>query len=330
MPPALWEGHLLAAAGTRTVGEMDRGNRIVIAGATGSVTLPVTLSLAATHDVWAVARFTVPEARQQLEDAGVRCVPVDLATGDLAGVPDEVDYVLNFSVTKSGDWGNDLDGNAGGVGALMHHCRSARAVLHCSSTAVYQPASGPLAESAPLGDNHRVWSALATYSISKIAAEAMARFCSRHLDLPTTIARLNVPYGACGGWPAMHLDAIVAGHPIAIHSSEPNVFNPIHTDDIVAMLPGLLDAASAPATVVNWGGVEPVSIEEWSAYLGELVGAEPQFVATDQTIQGVEIDPSLMTELVGPTRVGWKEGMRRVAVERHGDRVRSGVGGDRG
>jgi nucleoside-diphosphate-sugar epimerase len=40
-----------------------------------------------------------------------------------------------------------------------------------------------------------------TYSISKIAAEAMARSCARRLKLPTTIARLNVPYGDRSGWP---------------------------------------------------------------------------------------------------------------------------------
>ena len=43
-----------------------------------------------------------------------------------------------------------------------------------------------------------------TYSIAKIAAEAVARYGARRFELPTTIARLTVPYGDNGGWPAIH------------------------------------------------------------------------------------------------------------------------------
>lgn len=299
------------------------GKKIVIAGATGSVALPVTRALAQDNEIWAVARFSDAAAREELEQAGVTCVVADLVDGDLSGVPTDPDYLVNFSVMKTGDWGRDLDGNAGGTGALMHHCTGAQAVLHCSSTAVYQPGIGPFTEDAPLGDNHRVWSFLETYSICKIAAESMARFCARQLDIPTTIARLNVPYGAGGGWPAAQLAMIAGGQPIAVRSDDPNVFNPIHSDDIAAMVPKLLDVASVPATVVNWGGVEAVSIQTWCAHLGELIGMEPTFVETDQTIRGVHIDTTLMEQLVGPTTVGWREGMRRVAVELYPDLVGS-------
>ena len=45
-----------------------------------------------------------------------------------------------------------------------------------------------------------------------------------------------------------------------------------------------------PATTVNWGGSEPVSIEEWCTYLGELVGVEARFEPTANTIDSVAID----------------------------------------
>jgi UDP-glucuronate 4-epimerase len=77
-----------------------------------------------------------------------------------------------------------------------------------------------------LGDSHRVWDFLATYSLSKIAAEAMARFCARHLSLPTTIARLNVPYGDNGGWPAVHVDMMLAGMAIPVHTDGPSTYSP--------------------------------------------------------------------------------------------------------
>ena len=59
------------------------------------------------------------------------------------------------------------------------------------------------AEDHPLGDNHRIWASsmpvMQTYSIGKIAAEAVARFGARRWNLPTTIARLAVPTGTTGG-----------------------------------------------------------------------------------------------------------------------------------
>jgi len=299
---------------------MTLRGKVLVAGATGQVALPLTLTLAANSDteVWGLARFTDAAAKKRLEDAGVNCVTADLAEGRLDSLPDDFTYVLNFSVLKSNNWDYDLDANAGGLGSLMSHCRSAQAFLHCSSTAVYQPNDHHVfAETDPLGDNHRIWDFIQTYSICKISAEAMARFGARHFNLPTVIARLNVPYGDNGGWPAMHADQVLQGDPIAVHPDAPNNYNPIHDDDIAAMVPKLLEAASVPATVVNWGGDDMVSIEDWSAYIGKLVGKEPVFLPTDMTIESVSVDLTKMHELVGHTTVPWQDGMRRMVAARH-------------
>ncbi len=287
------------------------GARILVTGATGQVALPVALALAAENDVIAVARFKDAALREQLESAGVQCVVVDLAQGSLAGVPNNVDYVCNFAVVKSNKWEVDLAGNAEAAGLLMAHCRDARAFLHCSSTGVYEAAGGtPQRETDPLGDNHRVM--MPTYSISKIAAEAVVRTTCRLFEVPTTIARLNVPYGDGGGWPAFHLALMLAGRPVPVRPDGPSRFNPIHEDDIVATLPAMLEAAAVPATIVNWGGDEQTSIEAWCEYMGELVGIEPQFERTTNTIGGIPTDNTKRLALVGPTSVGWKDGLRRM------------------
>jgi UDP-glucuronate 4-epimerase len=285
--------------------------RILVTGATGQVGLPVALALAAEHHVIAVARFRDAEKRSRLTAAGVNCLDADLAKGSFDIVPGDVDYVCNFAVVKSNRWDVDIAGNAEAVGLLMARCRSARAVLHCSSTGVYQAAGGTAQlETDPLGDNHRVM--MPTYSISKIAAEAVVRTASRTFELPTTIARLNVPYGDNGGWPAFHLEMILAGQAVPVRPNGPSRFNPIHEDDIVAMVPRLLDVASVPATIVNWGGDEETSIEEWCGYLAGLAGAEVRFDVTEHTIGGIPVDNARRHELIGPTTVGWKDGMRRM------------------
>ncbi len=294
-----------------------KGNKILVTGPTGQVALPITLALAQTNDVWGVARFSDAAARERLDVAGVTCITTDLSTTDFTDLPDDFDYVLNLAVAKGGDddWDRDIAANAESVGLLMAHCRAAKAVLHCSTTGVYQHQGPehPLKETDPLGDNHRVM--MPTYSLAKIAAEAVARTTAREHGIPTTIARLNVPYGDNGGWPWYHLLYMKAGAPIPVHTEKPNRYNPIHEDDFVRQVPALLKAATVPATIVNWGG-DPATIEEWCAYLGELTGLEPKFDETDNTIGSVTCDLTRMHELIGKAEVPWRDGMRRMVEAR--------------
>jgi UDP-glucuronate 4-epimerase len=299
--------------------------KILVTGPTGQVATPITLALAAGNEVWGAARFRDAAARQRLEAAGVHCVPVDLVAGNFGELPTDFDYVLNLAVAKSGKWAADLAANAESVGLLMAHCRTATAFLHCSSTAVYDPPNDePRTESASLGDNHKVM--FETYSISKIAGEVVVGTMARHLDLPTTIARLNVPYGDNGGWPYFHLEMMLAGMDIPVPVGRPARYNPIHEDDIVAQVPKLLAVASVPVTTVNWGGDESVSLQEWCTYLGSLVGREPRFVETDQTLFGVPVDLTRMHALIGGTTVGWRDGMRRLAATFHPELVAGAAG----
>jgi UDP-glucuronate 4-epimerase len=299
------------------------GKTIVITGATGQVAEPVAVALATDNEVVAGARFRDAAARERLEAAGVRCVPIDLLTGDVSGLPADADYVVNFAVAKSNEWEKDLRANSGGLAYLMEHHRGADAFLHCSTTAVYAPMGHHVfAEGDPLGDNHGVWPFLRTYSICKIATEATALWAADRFDLPTTVARLSVPYGDRGGWPAIHLEMMLQGSPIPVHLDAPSVYHPIHDDDILAMVPGLLGAAGTPATVVNWGGSQAVSIEEWCGHLGDLTGLTPTFAPTAETIDSVQIDLTRMHELVDPTTVPWQDGMARMVAARHPELLR--------
>ena len=291
----------------------------MVVGATGQVGLPVALALAAENNVLAGARFKDAAAREALEKAGATCIPVDMVKGDFSGLPDDPDYVLNFAVVKTNKWDRDIAGNAEGVGLLMAQCRHATAFLHCSSTGVYQPVAGPhrYSETDELGDNHRVSPWLQTYSITKIAGEAVARTAARLLSVPTTIARLNVPYGDNGGWPAIQLDMALGGMAVEVAPDGPSAYNPIHEDDIVAHLPKLLEIASVPATILNWGGDDVVTVQEWTAYMTELTGVEIPLEPSPQAIPGVSVDLTRQHELVGHTTVNWRDGIRRMIAARH-------------
>ena len=283
--------------------------RILITGPTGQVARPVVEHLARIADVHALARFRKAEDRADIEALGATVLQADLADADsLVGLPADFDYVLNFAVVKTGDFAYDLAANGEGVGNLMSHCRSAKAFLHFSSTAVYEYAGQePRSEDAPLGDNHRVM--FPTYSISKIAAETVCRFVARQYDLPTTIARLSVPYGDNGGWMYYHLLMMQQGIAIDLHPDKPNFYNPIHVDDYIEKIPYLLGAASTDATTVNFGGSQKVSIEQWCAYLEELTGLQPLFQDNPRAFGSLCIDTEKMHSLIGETRVDWREGI---------------------
>jgi len=296
------------------------GAKYLVTGPTGQVATPITLALAADNDVWGAARFSSAKARQKMEAAGVHCVPVDLAAGDFSALPTDFDYVLNLAVSKSGNWETDLAANAESVGLLMAHCRTAKAFLHCSSTAVYDPPDAePRAEDAALGDNHKVM--FPTYSISKIAGEVVARTMARVLDVPTVIARLNVPYGDNGGWPFYQLEMMLAGMAIPVPPGPPARYNPIHEDDLIAQVPKLLALAAVPAVTVNWAGTEMVSIQEWCTFLGELVGRKPEFLETTETLGAVPCDVTFMNKAIGPTTVDWHDGLRRMVKAVHPELV---------
>jgi len=288
------------------------GKRLLITGPTGQVALPVVAAYAKIAEVFALARFLRDETAAEMRDLGAVPIKADLADpATLSAVPADIDYVLNFAVAKSGRWTKDLQANAEGIGDLMMHLPRAKAVVHFSSAAVYAYGGAePRREDAPLGDNHR--SMFPTYSISKIAAETVVRLCARRLGVPATIARLSVPYGDNGGWPFYHLIMMRSGSPIAVHPERPNRYNLLHVDDYVEKIPRLLAAASVDTTTVNFGGSDAASIEEWCGYLGELTGLTPTFRDDPEAFGSLCLDTTRMHELIGPTRVDWREGIVRM------------------
>jgi len=288
------------------------GKKILITGPSGQVAEPVVAALAGTSDVYALARFGKAEDRDRIAALGATCVSGDLADpAGLAELPDDFDYVLNFAVAKSGDFVYDLAANAEGVGRLMLHCRRVEAFLHFSSAAVYEyGGQEPRVENAPLGDNHRAM--FPTYSIAKIAAETVCRFVARQFGIPAIVARLSVPYGDNGGWPYIHLMMMKEGIPIDLHPERPNYYNLLHVDDYLDKIPRLLAAADSEVKTVNFGGSQRVSIEEWCAWLSELTGLEPVFRENPEAFGSLSVDTTLMHELLGPTSVDWKTGVRRL------------------
>lgn len=301
---------------------MLSGQKILVTGPAGQIAFPLASALARTNEVWGIARFTDVDTRRRVESVGVRAHPCDLAGADYEGLPDDFDYVLHLATFRKGglDYDQAMRVNAEGTALLLRHCRRAKGVLVMSTAEVYQPQADPMhvySESDPLGDSHSTFDP--TYSVSKIAQEAVARACARSYDLPVTIARMNASYGDNGGLIAYHLEWMLAGDPVVV-KWDPAMYSPIHEDDIFGHTEALLRAASVPATIVNWGGDEPVSAQEWCAYMGELAGVEPRVVVKEVSggIRGIVFDNSRRQSIAGLCRVAWRDGVRRLVESRLG------------
>lgn len=298
---------------------MIQGAKILVTGATGQVARPIAQQLNADNEVWAAARFSDPQAKAELEEQGINTVAFTMGEQDLSHLPD-VDYVIHCGVNtfpKTADLA--FTENAEGTGFLMKRYRNARAFFHMSSDSIYRDTPDPKAvidESGVLGG----YSAYAPhYAMSKLATEGVVRFQARELNLPTVIARLDVAYGlhGHGGVPTVLYQMMQGGMPYTRKNNGESYCCPIHEDDIVAQVQGLIEHASVPALTVNLGGDEVTSVEEMIRYIESLTGLSMKIEEGElATWQMKIVDPALRRKLAGECRVNWKDGIRRVLETR--------------
>ena len=290
------------------------GEKVLITGATGKIAFPIAAALAGDNEVWGAARLREQADRDRLTDAGVVPVALDISTGDFSALPGDFTYVFHAAVDPGGgEWTRCVETNAQCSGDLLYHCRTAKGFVFCSTGSIYgYQGQRPLTESDPPGVPLR-----ANYSFSKVAAEAVCTWIARQYQIPLTIIRICSTYGPQGGAPADRLDAILARRPIRLHPDRPNNYNPVYEDDYVALGIRAMEVADTPPVTVNWAGSETVSVEEYCAYMGELVGVEPIFEYTSEAHTPLWPDVTHMHDVLGHTTVGWRDGFRRMIEARH-------------
>lgn len=298
------------------------GKTILVTGATGQLAGAVARGLVGDNEIIALARFSVPGSRESLESAGVRCAYGDYVTREFREAPERVDYVFHAAAnTKPATMEEGMRDNAEGTAFLMERYRDAMGFLHVSATGCYAAHPDPehvFTEDEPLGGATYF---APMYGVSKTATEGVVRALCRIHGLPAVIARMNVAYGGPyfdGGLPGRQLDALLAGEPIKLQRGARWFQTPIHEDDITRHVPILLEQATVPATIVNWGGDEGVEVETWVRYLGALVGKEPRFEYDDRPRSGSWIgDPGRRIALGCECIVSWRDGMKRMIAARH-------------
>jgi nucleoside-diphosphate-sugar epimerase len=287
------------------------GKRVLVTGASGLVAYPVAAELAKSNEVYAVARFSDPEQQRGLEEAGARTIAFDLADPDLSPLPKSVDVVINYAVLPP-THKDAYEVNAGTTGRLARRYRDCEAFVHGSTGSLYQyQGERPLREDDPYG----LHSAAENYAASKIAAEYLLKHLSEDYQMPTTIVRIFSFYGPRGGGVTQRIDQVANGQPVSVYPGVRNVHTPLYEDDYVEKTIQAASIAKAPAEIVNVGGTEAVTTQEYCQIAGEILGKEPTFVENSKAWP-IWADTTKMVELMGPNKVSVREGIRRVIEAR--------------
>jgi len=150
------------------------------------------------------------------------------------------------------------------------------------------------------------------YPVIKLTSEGAVRAAARMLNLPTTIARMNVGYSwtGHGGLPAMMYHTMSAGQPWPVPIGYLNMSSPIGGVDIGIQAHKLLEVATVPATVVNWGGDDAVSDREMAQYVAELTGITVNLKESAISFDSFPVDNTHREQLIGKCSMHWKDGVR--------------------
>jgi len=300
-----------------------QGQKVLFVGGQGPVSAPALRLLAPDNDVFAMARFSNPDARKKLEDLGVTCIRQDLLE-PFVDLPDDFDYVFHSAlplatsasgrpdVPSMGRWPDSFDASADATGRLMAHCRRAKGFLFASTISVYDPPGGdtPVPETHPFGIH-----TTSAYAFTKVANEAVISYLSRSLDIPATIIRVGSASGVDGGPMRSRLERIVRGKTIVLHPDKPNFMRPLFEPDCAKLGVAALEAGRVPPLVVNWCGDDVVTVEDYCTYMGELVGKQPTFEYTPKAWCSLVPDTTLMHEVLGRCDVSWRDGCRMLVEQ---------------
>ncbi len=293
---------------------MLKDKKVLLTGLTGNLGGSIAAALAPENDLWGYARYSRQGQREFWEQKGVNTVVGDFAEGRFDALPTDFDYVIHCAANCAPEsFAQGMHDNPQGTAMLMAHCRNARAFLHISTIGVYAPNPDP--EHAYVETDLTGGSVMGLhYEGTKLAAEGAAWGMSKHLGLPTTVARLGVQYGTYhdGGMLGIFLGMMLAGQPVPLPEHQSNIIQPISDDDVVRFVGPLLDAADVPPTLVNLGGGLAIATQEVMAHFGKLAGVEPDFAHGGFEYPTYQLDTEKRRSITGPCQVPIKEGLTRM------------------
>ena len=236
-----------------------------------------------TARVIGVARFSQPEMRDQLEQAGIRTIACDLLDAEAVQRLPDAPNVVFMAGMKFGTTGAEpltWAMNTVAPAYVASRYRQSRIVVFSTGN-VYPlvPVTGGGATEEtppePIGE----------YGQSALGRERVFQYFSGRYGTPAVIYRLNYAVELRYGIILDVAQKVWAGEPVSLAMGCVNV---IWQGDACAWALRCLALAQSPPLVLNATGPETLSIRYLAERLGDLMGKQPRF-------EGTEADTALLS-----------------------------------
>ncbi len=243
--------------------------------------------------IYAVARFTDPEAKKQLEDNGIIALPCDLSdTRQLAALPDcpNIIYMAGRKFGTNGEEWKTWGMNSLVPAFVADRFRGVRYVVFSSGN-IYPRTDISLAgcdEKMPVGP-------LGEYAESCLARERTFEYAANTYGAKVFLYRLNYAIDLRYGVIYDIAAKVAAGKPISLAMPSVNCVWQGYANEIA--IRGLLHADN-PVNIMNVTGPETVSVKKTALRLGEYLGREVTFL-DDQGEDAMLSDASRCMDVFG-------------------------------
>ena len=247
--------------------------------------------------IYAVSRFSSPDSRAAVEQAGAVVVPCDLlAEGAEARLPDarNVFYLVGQKFGTTENPGATWAANTVAPAVVARRYRTGRIVAF-STGCVYdfEPASSAGSnESSPLAGQGE-------YAASCIARERVLEYFARDNGTPLALVRLNYAVEMRYGVLVDLAAAILAGSPVDLTMG---YFNAMWQGEVNACTLRLLEHAAVGPLAINMTGPGKLAVRDVAAKLAAHMGLPVKFKNTEAATALLS-DASRLHRLLGEPRV---------------------------
>jgi len=287
-----------------------KGKKLLIAGAAGQVGRGLLWRLAPENEVHALDLFPDPKVKREAQEAGATVWQKDLLNDDFDDMPCDFDLVFNMAVC----WGREPGWesqklahqvNGFSPGRLMHHFGEEATFVQGSTGGLYRPGSHRCRE------DHTELRIDGYYHEGKFAAETLVDFMCREFGHRAVILRYfwpYAPYDRAHGISELYAQ-LQAGEPLTWKSEH---IAAVYISDVVEKTLAAAERADSPPALYNIGHPGVATRTEIIELICGLAGFPvPDDLTVDPDLNFLP-DTTRMEERLGPARVSWQEGVRRV------------------